>query len=225
MKKKPLWLVLGGVVIIAVFAVAISLILSSKKNEDNLNSNQKLDLKGVWLVYQYLDNKINDEFMVFTEDTVADYRGGKQEPFASSSYTFADGKLSMPDISKEFTVRIISDNCVFLVEPDTREWKLARVASSLDSIPEVTASSLAGEYDVVCVVGEKRNNEVMVFDETSLTDYRDGKEYLKCDYSLDESGRLLHAIDIGQDFLVYLNSNSLILIEDQTRYVWELKKR
>jgi len=77
MKKKPLWLVLGGVVIIAVFAVAISLILSSKKNEANLNSNQKLDLKGVWLVYQYLDNKINDEFMVFTEDTVADYRGGK----------------------------------------------------------------------------------------------------------------------------------------------------
>lgn len=42
MKKKPLWLVLGGVVIIAVFAVAISLILSSKKNEDNLNSNQQL---------------------------------------------------------------------------------------------------------------------------------------------------------------------------------------
>lgn len=77
MKKKPLWLVLGGVVIIAVFAVAISLILSSKKNEDNLNSNQKLDLKGVWLVYQYLDNIINDEFMVFTEDTVADYRGRK----------------------------------------------------------------------------------------------------------------------------------------------------
>ncbi len=219
--KKKIGLIAGGVVIVAVAIIVIVLIKIGYENNDALEVN----LKSTWVVYQYGADKIDNEYMIFTENKVSDYRDGNVEPFVKSSYTYKDGLLNMPEISREFTIKVISDYNIVLVEPNTKEWKMVRVASSDEPIKKIGAKDIVGDYTVISVAGEKRNNEFMSFTGSSLVDTRDGKEYLACDYTLDSETHLLHANQIDKDFLVYMNGNYLLMIDISDRYVWELAKK
>lgn len=216
---KKLWLAVGGAVII----VAIALVLFFTLFYRGDNATNSIELNGSWLVYQYGENKIDDEFLVFEGNTVKDYRNS--EVFATSTFTYSNDKLDMPDISKEFAVSVKSDNFIVLIQPDTVEWKLARVSNEASSIAGLTAEELVGEYDVVMVAGEKRTGETMTFTPDSFSDVRDGNAYLSCKYYLDNNGHLLHASEIQKDFFVYVNGKNLILIDCTDRYVWELIKQ
>ena len=217
MKKKG-FIIAGGILIVAVIVAVICFIISGDKGN---TSTSTVELDGTWCVFQYAENKTVNEFLVFNNSSVSDYRDGNEDPFVTSSYTYENGKLVMPDISKEFTVRVVSDNNIVLVEPDTREWKMIKVSNGDRDFKDVTASDLLGEYDVVMVAGEKRSNEVMTFTDSNLIDTRDGKEYISCNYEIFP-GHLLKAIDISKEFYIYKNGNTLMLIEKDEGYVWEL---
>ena len=216
MKKKSL-VIAGGVFIVVVLAVVIAFVIIGGNNTSAL----EVDLNGTWCVYQYAENKIDNEFMVFNEGVVSDFRDGKEDPYITSSYTYENGTLVMAEISKEFTVRVISDNNIILVEPDTREWKMIKVSNGDRDIKELTPADLIGEYTVVSVAGEPRENEVMTFSDTKITDTRNDEEYLASQYELT-SGHSLILNDISKEFYVYKNANAMLLIDKVDGYVWEL---
>lgn len=216
MKKKSL-VIAGGVFIVAVLAVVIAFVIT---RGNNITASE-VDLNGTWCVYQYAENKIDNEFMVFNEGTVSDFRDGKEEPYITSSYTYENGTLVMAEIAKEFAVRVISDNNIILVEPDTREWKMIKVSNGDRDVKELTPADLTGEYTVVSVAGEPRENEVMVFTDTKITDTRNGEEYLASQYELI-SGHSLKLNDISKEFYVYKNANTIMFIDKADGYVWEL---
>lgn len=217
MKKKGL-IIAGGILIVAVIVAVVCFIITGDKGNTPTST---VELDGTWCVYQYAENKIDNEFMVFNNGSVSDYRDGNEDPYITSSYTYENGNLVMPEISKEFTVRVVSDNNIILVEPDTREWKMIKVSKGDRDFKNLTASDLVGEYAVVMVAGEKRSNEVMAFTDSTLTDTRDGEKYISCSYEI-VSGHLLKAADISKEFYIYKNDNILMLIEKDEGYVWEL---
>ena len=219
--KKRIGLIIGGVLIVAVAIIVIILI----KLGYGKDAGTAVNLESTWVVYQYGADKVDNEYMIFTENEVSDYRDGNTDPFVKSSYTYKDGLLNMPEINKEFTIKVISDHNIVLVEPDTKEWKMVRVASSDGNIKKIGAADIVGDYTVISVAGEKGENEFMSFTESSLVDTRDGKEYIACDYNLDSETHLLHADQIGKEFIVYMNGNNLLLIDVADRYVWELVKK
>lgn len=220
MKKRGL-LFLGGVLIIAVI-VAVVCIISFTGNSKNQSNTVSID--GTWRVYQYAENKVDNEFMVFQNGSAADYRDGNNEPYLQSSYKHENGLLTFPDIEKEYTVRIISDNNIIIIEPDTREWKLIKVSNGDRDIKELNAEDLVGEYDVVLVAGEKREEEVAKFTDTTFTDTRKGELFLSCNYELD-TGHLLRLPEISKEFTAYKNGNILMLIDKTDGYIWELRRK
>ncbi len=220
MKKKGL-IIAGGILIIAVVAAVVCFIITG---DNDSNSVSTVELDGTWCVYQYAENKIDNEFMVFNNGSVSDYRDGNEEPYITSSYTYENEKLVMPEISKEFTVRAVSDNNIILVGPDTREWKMIKVSNGDRDIKDLTASDLVGEYTVVMMASEQRSNEVMVFTDSTFTDSRDGEEYLSCKYELTSS-HLLKASEISKEYYVYKNGNVLMFIDKADGYVWELREK
>ena len=175
-------------------------------------------------MYQYIGQNVEDELMVFNEDSVADYRDGVQEPYASSTYTYENGTLNMPDISREFTVRILTENHIILVEPNSYEWRMIKIADGGEKVQDVTAAGLVGEYDVIMVAGEPRESETMTFTETDFTDIRDGEEYLSSEYELLTS-HILHAVGISKEFDVYQNGDALMLVDRVDGYAWELSAK
>lgn len=219
--KKKIALIVGCVLIVAVAIIVVILIKLGYGNNGDLS----LNLESTWIVYQYGADKVDDEYMIFTEDEFLYYRDKKAEPFVKSSYTYKDGLLNMPEINKKFTIKIISNNNIVLVEPDTKEWKMVRVASSDGNIKRIDSTAIAGDYTVVSVAGEKKDNEYMSFTESSLVDTREGKEYLSGNYTFDSDTHILQADFIDKAFLVYMNGNNLLMIDTVDRYVWELVKK
>lgn len=217
MKKKGL-IIAGGILIIAVLVAVFCFIIYGDKD---IAVVSKADLNGTWRVYQYAENKIDNEYMVFNHDSISDYRDGNKEPYITSKYTYENGKVVMPDISKEFAVKIISDNNIVLVEPDTREWKMIKVSNGDRDYKDLTSSDIAGEYDVIMVAGEKRINEVMAFTDSTLIDTRNGEQFISCNYEI-VSGHSLKAADISKEFYIYKNSSVLLLLDKDENHVWEL---
>lgn len=219
MKNKKLFILsltfLAGVLAIVIYFIAFA---------GNVSKEGSIELYGTWLVYQYAENKIDDEYMVFTENIASDYRGGSEDPYITSSYTYDGKSIDMKDISKSFIVSIKSNNCIVLIEPDTKEWKMIRVAEPGQDVLEMTTENLKGEYIVDRVAGEVRNNEVMTFTETRLVDMREGGEFLSCAYNLVDK-HLLRVDELEKDYLVYMNGKTLMLIDATDRYVWELTKK
>lgn len=212
--------ILGGLVII-ITAIVVGIIFVFYGREKNTSVNH-IDLTGTWVLFQKGDSSIDNELLVFDGNQAIDYRNNKE--FATSKYT-SDSTLKMPDISKEFVVTIKSDNYVVLTESNTIEWKLARVSNGVSDIPEITIEDIVGEYDVVLVAGEKRTGETMNFSQDSLSDIRNGREYLSCKYSLDGANHLLRAEEINKEFRVFNFGKNVILIDCGERYVWELIER
>ena len=213
-----------GLVFIACVVGIVSYILFSGNGEEIPSESKEISLAGTWRVYQYIGQNVDNEFMVFDEDNVDDYRDGVQEPYASSTYSYENGELSMPDISKEFTVRILTKNHIILVEPNSYEWRMIKVANGGEDIQDVTAADLMGEYDVTMVAGEPRDSETMTFTETDFTDVRDGKEYLSSKYEMLTS-HIINAIGISKEFDVYQNGDALMLIDRVDGYAWELSEK
>ena len=220
MKKKGV-IIAGGILIIAVLVAVFCFIITSN---NVIFQTPTVELDGTWYVYQYAENKKNNEIMVFINGSVSDYRDGNEDPYITSSYTYENGKLIMSEISKEFSVRVVSDNNIILVEPDTREWKMIKISNGDRDFKDLTTSDLSGEYDVVMVANEKRLNEVMTFTDSNLTDTRDGAKYISCNYEI-VSGHLLIAKEISKEFYIYKNGSILLLIEKDAGYVWELKAK
>lgn len=220
MKKKGL-LILGGIMIVAVFAVVIFIISSTGKSTAPAEA---FSIDGTWRVYQYAENRVENEFMVFQNGSVKGYRDGNDEAYLNSNFTFESGTLTFSDASKKFAVRIISNNNIIIVEPDTREWKMIKVSDGDRDIKDLLSADLVGDYDVLLVAGEKRTEEVISFTDVSFRDTRRGEEFISASYELI-SGHLLKMPDIAKEFTCYKNGTALMLIDNVDGYIWELKQK
>ena len=212
-------LIISGCILIVTVFVAVTIFVNSGSTPSE--PAPEVNLRGTWRVYQYAENKVDNEYMMFGADVFSDFRDGNNEAYITSSYQFSDGILVMPEISKNFSLRTVSDNNIILVEPDTREWKLIKVSNGNMDFWEPKGADLTGDYLVSMVAGETRSNEEMVFSESSLTDYRDGELYISSDYELI-SGHVLRAVALSKDFYIYKNGDVLMMIEKDDGYVWEL---
>ena len=217
--KKSILVILGAIAITIVLGGVLLFIGNSATSSNGIVT---VDLNGTWYVYQYGSDIVENEIMVFSDGNVFDYRDDSDSPAITSTYTYtSDGILNMHDVSREFTVRIVSENNIILIEPNTIEWKLVRIADPEQKIEEVTNDKLQGQYIVKMVAGEVRTNEEMIFTENQLTDVRDGEEYISCSYEM-RSGHLLYAIELSKEYTVFINGTTAMMIDKAANYVWEL---
>lgn len=215
MRKRRL-IIAGGILIVVVITATIYFILNT---ESTLAPT--VDLNGTWCVYQYAENRQEDEFIVFQDGMAADYRGENEELHIKSAYTYNDGKLVLTDVEKEFIVRVISENNIIMLEPDGREWKMIKVANGDRNIANLTVASIVGKYNVVRVAGSERTNEMMIFTDTSFKNIRNGNEFMSCEYEL-VSSQLMKVEEISKEYIAYKNGDVLLLIDKADWYVWEL---
>jgi len=218
--NKKVGFIAGGVVIVAVFAAVISLVLLRQPE----SPVQEPNLAGTWKVYQNAGDRLSDEFLTFTADSVDYYKGDVETPFASATYEVKGTTLTIEALGKEFTVRVLSNNQVVLTEPNTIEWKLHRIAENEITGATLPKDTLVGSWNCVMMAGEVRENEVLDFTETTITDTRDGKTFLSTSYAWI-AGQTITLDDPSMVFLVYRPSADVVILYDTNDgYLWELHK-
>ncbi|MCR4610781.1 MAG: hypothetical protein K5644_02670 [Lachnospiraceae bacterium] len=217
--KKKTHVILGAIVIAVILGAVLFFVLQGEGNE----STEEVSLKGTWLVFQHAGETPRDEFMVFDDTDVSYYQKGDSKPVATSEYSIKNGKLEAPDIEKSFTIRIISDNNVELIEPSTIVWRLLLVGGSDVDITEIVPQNIEGVYDVKVVGEESRQEETMTFTESHLSFVQGGSETISSDYYISEDG-ILHLMTPDREYYVYVNGNNLLFIGVADNGVWELHK-
>ncbi|MBQ3544407.1 MAG: hypothetical protein IJA34_05400 [Lachnospiraceae bacterium] len=87
------------------------------------------NINGRWnVVYRNTDEIIHNEYLVFKEERIYDYRNGSEEPISSSEYSIKNGKhLIAKSWSKDMILTPLSENRIILVETDTGYvWELEK---------------------------------------------------------------------------------------------------
>lgn len=87
------------------------------------------DIIGKWNVtYRNADQIIANEYLIFEEDTMSDYRNGDVEPTVSSKYKWKDNNhLVIDKLGKSVIANMVSDKTIIFVEEDTGYiWELQK---------------------------------------------------------------------------------------------------
>lgn len=217
--KKQILLITGGIFILVSF-LAIALFLIVTAPQESIDGD--ISLVGEWKVYEYENNAIEGETIIFDEDTVTDYRDNKLEPYFSDNYSLEKDTLKLEELDKEYYVKKISDYNLVLAETKEKLMKIFKVSDI-----ELQKSDIIGDWEVIMHAGTKVDNEIVSFTENNLKDYRNNEKepYLSSSYSW-ENENTIYVDGMKISFEIHkLENDYLILLEKGNQYVWELKKK
>ena len=227
MKKNTLFYIIGAaVIVIAVVALAIFLIATR-----GLGTTESFSLEGTWKVYARYKNVVDEEYMVFTEDTVTDYRNGSEAFTGSYEWIDNDTSIKIPSLNKEFYIHKKTENAIVLVEPgDTEQsylrWELVRV----DNYPVTfNQADIKGDWTVVIHSDGVAEGEMLRFADNTMEFYREGALAKSSTYVWrDENTVYIEGLDMLCK--VYkVDSDTVVLVQyvqkdNYTDYsIWEIK--
>lgn len=232
MKKKNLLFIVGGIFIAVALTAMLLFVFSGDDTGEPEVATFKLD--GTWKVVAYIQagttNLPEREYFVFFGENAKAYRNGESQPYANSTYTFTaasypNWELNLSDISRKYTVSVITDNYIRFYESSSVYMELIRYANNDLSDLDFTEDVVVGKWDVVYRnTSEVITDEKLAFKDGILDDYRNGSSepIASVPYYWDENGYI--CVDaLGAKMLCYpLSEEVIVFVEAGTGYVWEL---
>lgn len=231
MNKKLLFVAVGIFVAVALAAMLL-FVFSGDDHGQPEAAGTKLD--GAWKIVAHIHNGTtsipDQEYFVFTGETAKVYRDNRSDPYAASTYTFTaatypDWELNLPDISRKYSVSVITDHYIRLYESSSVYLELIRYANENLSDLVFSEDVVMGEWNVAYRnTSEVIADEKLHFHDGILDDYRNGstEPVASVPYYWDENGNI--CVDtLGVRMQCYpLSEEVIILVEAGTGYVWEL---
>jgi hypothetical protein len=224
--KKTTALVLATVLLLAAYA-ALGVFALAQDGEPVSAQTQSLD--GVWRVVAYHqgDNMtlIPCEFMTFADGLATDYRDSFESPYVKSAFKKDGSKLVLSDLDRTYEINLAADHVLQLYTSPSEYMELVWY-SSLDAVSdEFKTTQLEGTWNIAYRRGlDKIGTETLVFDSTTLTDYRNGStEPTVCaDYEWDAQNCLV-VPKLAKIYKIYpASENEWFLVETDTGFVWDL---
>ncbi|MBQ8689030.1 MAG: hypothetical protein IJ515_01540 [Clostridia bacterium] len=168
---------------------------------------------------------IDNQFVVIGNGSLSMYKDGSATPYATSSYKVENGKLILPDISREYDVEVKTANHIRLFAGGAG-LVLVRYPNADFSPVTVDTSKLVGKWQVKyrsAMDTDPTHDEALEFTATEITDYRNGAAVATAGYTLEDG--VLTAAAFGMTLEVHYYSEDIIfLVEVATGNAWELEK-
>lgn len=226
--KKSIIITVGSIVVVAALVLAIIFVFSGK-GETPSPQNEKLELKGTWLVVANYTKDIpvftENQYMIFTDTEASMYKDATSDAFAKSSYTINEtNQLVLSDISREYKIAQKTKNCVRLYENTDTYMLLVRNSTDERDIEAVTQDLLTGKWNVTLKADTLNNGEVMEFEGTTLKYFKSGNEapVATADYTVENN--MLSVDSLSMNMRCFkINDNTIFLVEE-SGIVWELVK-
>lgn len=226
MKKKVAFFFIFIFVMIAIVALIAFVFLYAPTDKMEIT-----DLSGTWKIATQFSNGSpilpENDFVVFTEDCASVYRDGVV--LGSSPYVFTSSNgLELPEMSRKYTIERRTDNYIRMYENSVRYIELIRYPNNDMSDIEIDTSKLYDEWNVTYRnTADPIENEILVFDEDTIKDYRNGTEepVAISEYSWTCEDCLV-ANKWGIEFkLVQFSDKVIFFIETQSGLIWELQRK
>lgn len=221
--KNKLYILIGSIIIVLAI-VAASIFLISTKDVEPAATDFELD--GTWKLFNYGVPMTDEQYLVFNDGTVNGYKNGNDTPSITSKFEYSTGSLKLTDLGIEYKADQITDNYLALYDSNLTEYALVRSTGDGINYQNFDWNLLVGTWDVILHGKDFAGSEQMIFDGTTVKDFRDGNTtpYLDSSYTIEDNGMLV-INGIGLELnLCYLDSDLAILVETHTGYAYELVK-
>ena len=225
-------MIVGGIIVIA--AIAISLIFVFSGNENNGGDitdppAEETTLEGTWrIVANFLNDApvfVNDQYIIFTDKEVSMYKDATGEAYAKSAYTLDEAnQLSLSDLSKQYKLVKKTDSCIRLYDGTDTYMLLIRNSSDDRVREDVTATGIAGKWNVTLKAEDRNNGEVLEFEGTTLKYYRAGDTTPAATVDFTIENNTLAASAMGLNMHCFKVSDNVLIFVQDTGIVWELTK-
>lgn len=225
MKKKSIIISIVSAFLLAAIVSLLIFVFVGKPSE----SMKTINLNGTWKIAAYFSNGVpslpENEYMIFTNDSATAHRNGTT--VATSKYLITGGtSLELLDISRQYTIDRRTDNYIRLYENASVYMELIRYPNDDLSESHVNAEKLYDNWKVSYRNTDTPMEEILVFTETKIEDYRNGSSEPAAisEYTWTTKNCLL-AEKWGIEFkLIQFSDNTIFFIETQSGLIWELSR-
>lgn len=223
MKKKVSIGVAATVVIVAIAVLVI--FVFSGKNED-----KAFDFSGVWKVAVNVSAGTasipQNEYMVFSEGNVSDYRNGITDPYVTSSYTIAGDVIKLSDISRTYHIVQHTPEYISFYANDSTFMTLIKAENENILNDEFDFQSVSEKWNVTYRPTDTPIvNEYLIFNNGVLSDYRNNSEQPAIEAEYEWNDNIIKAPALGIEMMgARVATNKIILIDISEGYVWLLTK-
>lgn len=223
MKKKVY--IGAAIVIVAIAMIALMVFVFSGKPAET-----SLELSGVWKVVKNVNEGSisipQNEYMIFNDGEVSDYRDGNPAPFAKSSYKISGDTLELPDISRTYHISQQTEQYISLYTADDTYISLVKADSEETLNSPFDPASVTGKWNVVYrPTAEPIVNEYLIFENGILADYRDNSETPSIEAVYEWNDNVINAPDLGVEMLgAKVAADRIILVDINEGYIWLLTK-
>lgn len=229
MKRKGFFFVGGIVIAIAITFMLVFVFSGNDKKTDNTS----IQMDGTWKVVTYVNNGevsiVENEFMVFDNETANDYRDGNDIPYASSKYVLENNELILQDISRKYIVDQKTANYICLYEKKDVYMALIRYRNADMTDVEIEQDFLIGKWNIAYRnSSQPYAGDYLLFEENgNISQYKAGSEQaVATSQYIQEKGHLV--VDgFNKDMIIYPVSNDTVILLELSAdkgSIWELKK-
>lgn len=221
--KKPVIIAVCAVVVVALIA-SLAFVFSNSGEEP---IQTKVDLGGSWKVVLVSNNEVptfvEDQYVVFTADSVSFYKDDLTKANTTSNYVIDDANyLKLADISREYVLDKKSDNCIRLYENAETYLALIRTASEKLETTYPTAEELEGKWDAVLKGGQPDSGSTLSFSNGELT-YQGPASSASAQFAITDKG-VLTAPSLNYTMYCYNSVDGVIFLFEDNGNVWEIVK-
>lgn len=229
MKKKAPFIVCGVVILLVVVAMIVFIFSGS-----NDVAVEPANIEGIWKVAVYVNNGavsiIDNEYMVFDEESVSDYRDNTTEPYATSNYTIDSSlQLALPDISRNYSIEKYTENYIRLYESQSVYMELIRYGNMDMSPLDVDSTAFEGKWNIVYRnTANVYAGDYMIFENGIASHYSAGSSepLAISSFSWQNDNHLL--VDgWSKELVLYpLSNDTVIMVELATEsgFIWEFQR-
>lgn len=226
--KKKLPFIISGVVIAVVITAMVMFALSGRDNV----SVDPLNVEGTWKVAVSVSTGsmsiVDDEYMIFNNDTASDYRDG--EVFVQSNFSLDDSlQMALPDIGRKYSVTRYTDNYIRLYEGQDTYLDLIRYGDPGMGPLDFDTASFDGAWDITFRMTDRvYAGDYMVFENGTASQYSGGAPdpTATSSYSWQDGNHLL--VDVwSKEMVAYPLSDSVFMLVElatDTGCIWELQR-
>lgn len=224
MKKKIIISIVSVIVLVAVAALIVFIVSGGDLGK------KSVDLNGTWIVTSNVNEGVvsipQNEYMVFDEESVKDFRDGNNTPFATSKYEVNGDVLNLSDISRTYHIDIHTNSYISLYTNDRTFMTIVKIEDDSYLNKNFAANTLSGKWNVLYRTSDQViSNEYLVFENGKMQNFRNNSDKASMESDYQCNGNALELQSIGLKFIGFnVSDDTIALVDTKDGYVWLLQR-
>lgn len=183
MQKKLFIIISVALILIAAIVCTVFLI----RTADLEPESKSIELEGEWRVFRKGSSDPGQEYFVFSDTKVTDYRDGNPTPALESEYTLEGNNINISALSQNYTIEK-KTNSVMLLYNESSEFMIVKTTDGAHTANvSYSQADVQGEFNVLLHGNSIFGEELIEFNGDKFLCLRNNETILDTTYTINDN--------------------------------------